>query len=123
MSVAVVIYGVDVAAGAAKAAMSGSLDDTTSLGHETTATSLVAIGPSIPVGDHAIDGARMSVACLLLLENRASCTTIAHGGCDRTVAVLQTAIASCSASTIFAVSRHNAVDRTVVDVACISERM
>jgi hypothetical protein len=65
-----------IAAGATKTAIGSSLNDATRLGSGTTATRHGAIGPGVPVGDDAIDGARMCVACLLTCKGGACDTAI-----------------------------------------------
>jgi hypothetical protein len=123
VSVARVAHGVDLAAGAADTTMGSSLNDGPSLGSGSRTASLVAGGPTVPTGDDAIDGARMSVASLLTGERGASSTAVAHGGADGTVTVLGATIASCCTSAVRAKCRNNTVDRTVVRVAGIGECM
>jgi hypothetical protein len=123
VGVARVAHGVDLAAGATDTAVGGGLDDGPSLGSGSRTASLVAGGPTVPTGDDAIDGARMSVASLLMGERGASSTAVAHGGADGTVTVLGATTASCCASAVRAKCRNNTVDRTVVRVAGIGECM
>jgi hypothetical protein len=52
--------------------MSRSLDDTTRLRGGASAARLGAIGPGVPVGNHAVDGTEVGVACYGNRERRAS---------------------------------------------------
>jgi hypothetical protein len=67
-----------VAAGATDTAMGSSLDDGPSLRSGSRTAGFGAIGPSIPTGDDAVHGTRMSVAVLGHLEGGAS-STVALG--------------------------------------------